>query len=287
MRVLEAERQLRESSQLQAEENARMADQLRALDEMKNAILTAVSHELRTPLTVVLGLARTLHDREGVLSVPQRLDILRRLTASGEKLERLLSDLLDLDRLGRGIIEPRRVPTDVGDLVRRIVESSQMAGDRPVEFDGVSAMASIDAPKVERIIENLLVNAAKHTPPGSRVVVRVKAESGGIHIAVDDSGPGVPAHLREDIFQPFRQGPQQSPHSPGVGIGLSLVARFAELHGGRAWVEPRPGGGSSFRVFLADETNGSSSPPNPREPFGGEPIKAGGRRHRRTASGGM
>jgi signal transduction histidine kinase len=69
---------------------------------------------------------------------------------------------------------------------------------------------------------------------------------------VEDEGPGVPHELREAVFEPFRQGQTAAPHSPGVGVGLSLVARFAELHGGRAWVEDRRGGGASFRVFLPD-----------------------------------
>jgi signal transduction histidine kinase len=73
---------------------------------------------------------------------------------------------------------------------------------------------------------------------------------------VEDEGPGIPDTLKEEVFQPFRQGPNRSPHSPGTGIGLSLVARFAELHGGRAWVEDRPGGGSSFRVYLPDGPEG-------------------------------
>jgi signal transduction histidine kinase len=67
---------------------------------------------------------------------------------------------------------------------------------------------------------------------------------------VEDDGPGVPPDLHEAVFEPFRQGPSQSSHSPGAGVGLALVARFAELHRGRAWVEDRPGGGASFHVFL-------------------------------------
>ena len=82
--------------------------------------------------------------------------------------------------------------------------------------------------------------------------MQVEPHDGGVLVTVDDEGPGVPEDMREAIFEPFRQIPGRSPHSPGVGVGLSLVARFAELHGGRAWVEPRPEGGSSFRVFLPD-----------------------------------
>src|SRR4029078_4363600 len=76
----------------------------------------------------------------------------------------------------------------------------------------------------------------------------------GALITVEDGGPGVSAELRKAIFEPFRQGEQVVQHSPGVGIGLSLVARFAALHNGRAWVDDRPGGGASFKVYLPRET---------------------------------
>jgi signal transduction histidine kinase len=110
---------------------------------------------------------------------------------------------------------------------------------------------ALDAAKVERIVENLVANAVRHTPEGSSLWVRVQRSDDGVTIVVEDEGPGVPPDLREAVFEPFRQGPaKESVHSPGVGVGLSLVARFAELHGGRAWVEERPGGGASFRVFL-------------------------------------
>ncbi|HEX9410296.1 MAG TPA: PAS domain S-box protein [Actinomycetota bacterium] len=225
-------------------------ERLRALDELKNTFLHAVSHELRTPLAAVLGFALTLQREEVELDAKERLEIVHRLAANARKLDQLLSDLLDLDRLDRGIMEPRRRPTDVAALVRRTVESSDVLGTRPVRVDAQLVVAPIDGPKVERIVENLLANAARHTPPGSSVWVRVDPHEGGVLIAVEDDGTGVPEHLRESVFEPFRQGPQTRPHAPGVGIGLSLVARFAELHGGKAWVEERPGGGASFKVFL-------------------------------------
>jgi len=226
------------------------AERLRALDELKNTFLHAVSHELRTPLSAVLGFALTLERADIEFTQQDRQELVRRLAANARKLDQLLSDLLDLDRLDRGIVEPRRRPTDVAALVRRTVENSDVLGMRPVRIEAELVVVAVDASKVERIVENLLANAIRHTPPDTTIWVRVNPERGGVLIQVDDSGPGVPHEMRESIFEPFRQGPIEQTHSPGVGIGLSLVARFAELHGGHAWVQEGPGGGASFRVFL-------------------------------------
>jgi signal transduction histidine kinase len=113
-------------------------------------------------------------------------------------------------------------------------------------------VAHVDPAKIERIVENLLANADRHTPPDTPVWVKLARQDQGVLIAVEDAGSGVPPELRAALFEPFRQGPEAPTRAPGVGIGLTLVARFAELHGGRAWVEERPGGGSSFRVLLPD-----------------------------------
>jgi PAS domain S-box-containing protein len=242
-----AEQALRESERRERE----AADRLRALDDMKNTFLAAVSHELRSPLTSILGLSLTL-ERAAEMHDEDRGDLLQRLAANARKLDRLLKDLLDIDRLNRGIVEPQLRTVDVGLLARHTVESLDALAGRDVVTRTESVEVAVDPAKVERIVENLLINASRHTPADGRIWLTVGPHGGGVLITVQDEGPGIPAELRAAIFEPFRQGPTESPHSPGTGIGLSLVARFAELHGGRAWVDERPGGGASFHVLLPD-----------------------------------
>jgi PAS domain S-box-containing protein len=240
-----AEQALRDSEQRERE----AAERLRALDEMKNTFLAAVSHELRSPLTSILGLSLTL-ERAPDMQEEDRGDLLRRLSSNAHKLDRLLKDLLDIDRLNRGIVSPRYRTTDVGALARGVVEHLDALVGRDVVVEADPVVIAADPPKIERIVENLLTNAVRHTDRDRRIWLRVGPLDDGVVIIVEDDGPGVPEEIRDVLFEPFRQGPTASPHSPGTGIGLSLVARFAELHGGRAWIEERAGGGASFRVFI-------------------------------------
>jgi PAS domain S-box-containing protein len=244
-----SERQYSEAFRREREATQR----LRALDEMKNTFLEAVSHDLRTPLTSILGSALTLESSELALPRDDALDLIGRIAANARKLERLLGDLLDLDRLQRGIVAPQRRPTDLAALVARAVDEIDDPSTHVVVTDVAPGTYHLDAAKVERIVENLLSNALRHTPSRTPVWIRTEPADGGVTIIVEDAGPGVPEELRDAVFEPFRQAPgSSSGHSPGVGIGLSLVRRFAELHGGKAWLEPRPGGGASFRVFLSE-----------------------------------
>ena len=226
------------------------AQRLRTLDEMKNTFLQAVSHDLRTPLAAILGLAITLERSDVQLEEPDARDLAHRIAENARRLDRLVTNLLDLDRLSRGIVAPKLEPTDIGDLARRAVEESELLSSARVRIDIEPTVLSVDASKVERIVENLLANTARHTPASATIWVRVHPVDDGGVIAIEDNGAGVEPELRDAIFEPFRQGPDAPSHSPGVGVGLTLVRRFAELHGGRAWVEEREGGGASFRVFL-------------------------------------
>ncbi len=244
------ERQLRDS----LEREQAMTRHLRALDQMKSTFLQAVSHELRNPLASVVGIALTLQRRQRELESGDAADLLHRLSKSARKMDRLLNDLLDLDRLAQPTVTPEREYVDVGELVERVVKElvAEFPEHRPVHVDACPLRLEVDPPKVERIVENLLANAVRHTPPGTPVWVRVEPRDQGALLTVEDAGPGVPEHLREAIFEPFRQGPAPASHAPGLGVGLALVRVFAQLHGGGAWVEERQGQGASFRVHLPD-----------------------------------
>jgi PAS domain S-box-containing protein len=256
------EQKLAEQAMREALERERQATRrLRALDEAKNVFLNAVSHELRTPLAAIVGIALTLQRAGSSLAEEDGADLVDRLAANAVKLDRLLSDLLDLDRLNRGIVTPQLRRTDLAALVARI--ATEWATGRPLELTLQPVVARVDPAKVERIVENLLANAARHTAPDTPVWVKLAHQDEGVLIAVEDAGSGVPPDLRASLFEPFHQGPDASTHAPGVGIGLTLVARFAELHGGRAWVEERSGGGSSFRVLLPDPPATALPPKRP------------------------
>jgi PAS domain S-box-containing protein len=250
-------------------ETERMASQhLRDLQDMQNSFLEAVSHDLRTPLTSIMGAALTLEREDITLSAGDTEDFVHSIAANARKLNRLLGDLLDLDRLARGILEPRRKMVDLRRLVLAVVDECNLEG-HTLTVDEAAPIANVDRAQVERIVENLITNAVRYTPAGTQIWVRLESSDGGAVITVEDDGPGVSPEIRKAIFEPFRQGHEVIQHSPGVGIGLSLVVRFAQLHGGRAWVEERQGGGASFKVFLPDES--PTRPAEDAEDDGAEP----------------
>jgi signal transduction histidine kinase len=204
---------------------------------------------LRTPLTAILGLSLTL-ERQPDAGAAEVEDISGRIARNARKLDKLVNDMLDLDRLTRGIVEMTRYPVDLARLVQSVVDSTEGV-DQSVHKNLEPVFVEVDAAKVERIVENLVSNAARHTPKTAEVWVRVGPFEQGALLAVDDSGPGVPKAEHEAIFDEFRRGSQSAMHAPGMGVGLSLVRRFAEMHGGRAWVEDRGDNpGASFRVYL-------------------------------------
>ena len=255
-----AETQVRES--LAKEKEA--GERLRHLNEMKNSFLQAVSHDLRTPLTTILGTALTLERNDGRIGPEQVQELTRGMAANAKKLHRLLTNLLDLDRLSRSTVEPRRYWVDLREIALGVINECS-AEDHPTFVEVPPLKAKVDGAQVERIIENLVTNAVRYTPPGTPIWVKAASRDGGVLLTVEDAGPGIPKEIKDTIFEPFEQGGEIARHSPGVGIGLSLVARFAELHDGRAWVEEGQEGGAVFKVFLSSPTASEEAAETPSE----------------------
>ncbi|MCB0877625.1 MAG: PAS domain-containing protein [Thermoleophilia bacterium] len=245
------------------------ADRLREIDELRNNILAAVSHELRTPLTAVHGFAILLQDRFDEMEPDQRREIIDHLAAESERLRRLFADLLDIDRFRRGRTCADREPTDIMALVRDVVDRSPIA-DR-IMLDLEPIVFPVDAPKVERILENLIGNAEKYAG-SSPVRVRAHVVGDQLELRVEDDGPGIDLEQREQVFEPFNRGDAELGHAPGTGIGLALVAQFAQMHGGSAHVDSTPSGGAAFIVRFAPGDGGSDD--DRRETVGARSSRA-------------
>jgi two-component system sensor histidine kinase KdpD len=245
-RALNNEREL-----LEREREA--STRLEELDQLKDTFLRAVSHDVRNPLAAVVGSAKILQQRGDELSAHQSKGLVDAIVRSGRQITKLIDALLDVERIRGRAFEPEAVtPTDLSSLVAGVANEWSATRERPVTFGDVDrVIARVDPALMQRILENLLDNAAKYSPRDGRIWVQVVRGAGGAILAVDDEGPGVPREMRSAIFELFERG-KDSGSVPGMGLGLHLVARFSEMLGGRAWVEPRPEGGSSFRVFIPE-----------------------------------
>lgn len=222
------------------------ADRYRQLDETKTAFLTAVSHELRTPLTVVSGLAETLVRLREALDDEVRARLEDGVLHHSQRLTRLLDELLDIDRLSRGTLQMAREEVDLAAAVRATVGASAVAQRCHVQAPERD-VAWVDAVQFDHLLANLLSNVDKYAPEGPVEVTLDAPAADRVRLRVADSGPGIPAAERGRVFEPFVRLHDDHPQ-PGTGVGLTLVAEFARLHGGRAWVED--GAGTTVVVEL-------------------------------------
>lgn len=231
---------------------------LRQLNESKDVFVTAFSHELRTPLQSIMGYTKLLEKRADTLP-PQYLEVIEALQSNAARLNRLMQDVMDVDRVKRGVIYARRLPTNVGEVVGRVIARAD-PGTHTVHLETKPMPAEVDPSLLERILEHLFINALKYTPAGSNIWIRNERIPDGVLLTVEDDGPGVPDNVKGRLFDEFQHGVLHE-HDPGLGLGLSVVHRFAALHDGRSWIEDRAGGGACFKVLLGE--GGAAPPPAP------------------------
>ncbi|HMK63361.1 MAG TPA: PAS domain-containing sensor histidine kinase [Acidimicrobiales bacterium] len=217
---------------------------LEEANRFKEAVLLALSHDLRSPLATIDAHVEALTSAErSEDQVEHRATEMRRAV---RQMQVLMSNLFDVDRLGLGKVDLFRMPTDVVALVRRCADEVRTQVEVKTGFDPGGAVFDVDAGLVERIVRNLLANAEQYGRTDISVTVGAGAD-GEVVIAVEDRGPGIPDAAKEQVFELFES---LNLTGPGTGVGLYVVHQFAELHGGSAWVEDVPGGGTSVRVRL-------------------------------------
>jgi signal transduction histidine kinase len=249
---------------------------LRAAAKQKDAFLATLAHELRNPLAPL----RTGLDL--LLQVGPTTPVAgRALAAMNRQLDhmvRLIDDLLDVSRISRGMLELKRARADLAAVIEHALETARPLIDQrrqsvTVDTDG-PVMATIDATRVSQIIGNLLHNASKFTPSGGQIRVELRAEAGKATVHVTDTGAGIPAHQLDHVFDMFAQIERSSrPAAGGLGIGLALARRLAEMHGGTlAASSPGEGQGSTFTLSLPAEA--AAHLEAPATPAAGRPTPA-------------
>ncbi len=237
---------------LDAERDA--GERLRELDRLKDEFLATVSHELRTPLTAISGFAELMrrwpdhHDQA---------DWLARIFQNASEMGVMVEQLLDHSRLEAGKVSLEVGPLPVReaalrclDLAREAIDGRQTSLDIPDDLE-----VEADERGFERILVNLLTNAAKYSPEGSMIRVSAESENGNATVAVQDEGVGISPAAQAHVFERFYQGPV-IPGTRGTGVGLSIVRRYVEMLGGEVWVDSKLGRGSTFlfRLPLSTES---------------------------------
>lgn len=218
------------------------------VNDERTALQEAIAAEVRRPLTSILGL--TLALRHADPKSTEGKDMVKQLSTNARKLDRLVGEMLVLDEIASGSYQPNRRRTDLEALVRRVVEESPDLANRDVKIEAEHIAVEVDPALTEQMIETLLSNAGRRTAPGNPVRVKISSDQGGAVIAVDDTGPEVPPELRGDLSTALSEDRPGAGKKKNGATALSLLARLAEIHGGKAWVEERQGGGASFRVSL-------------------------------------
>lgn len=241
------------TAQLKAREHLAAQVQLsKDSERLRKTLLDCVSHELKTPLAALGAASQELLR---LPPDPQNAAMLKELASEihdgSHRLNRVVNNLLDMNRLESGVIRPQREWCDVRDLLQSAIEIEQESiNGRDVILDVPEniPLALVDHTLIEQAVAKLLANAATHTPSRSPIEVDAEYKAGELVISVSDRGEGFPADSGEQLFDKFYRGDGRK--AGGLGLGLSIARGFVEAHNGKLTAENRDGGGARFTVTL-------------------------------------
>ena len=239
---------------LRLEAVAREARVAAQVGRTRSGFLSAVTHNLRTPLASIKAASSTLRAPDLELAPEDRAELLDTIYDETDRLERLVTNILELSRIRAGGLDVRRQPVDLPDLAQAAVRRLRpLARAHRVRLDIAPGIATVDVDieMMEQVFGNLLENALKFAPPGSEILVSAAATADprGVVVRVTDHGPGVPEGERTRIFEEFTRVDAR-PDATGTGLGLAIVHALVTAHGGHVWCEATPGGGATFAFDL-------------------------------------
>lgn len=220
-------------------------------ERLRNSLLSAISHDLRTPLASLVGLADTLRLTQPPPTGAQQ-EIAQAMRDSAQRMNALVNNLLDMARLEAGAVQLNRQWQPLEEVVGSALAACEdTLRGRPVDVQLPPdlPLVRIDTVLMERVLVNLLENAARYTPPGSPVTLRARGLGEQLELLVEDRGPGLPPGREEAIFQKFERGRKESA-TPGVGLGLTICRAIVEAHGGTIRAENAAAGGARFVISL-------------------------------------
>ena len=241
-----------ERHRLEVERDQLLADERRA-GTFREAFLEVISHELRTPITTIFGLTQILARPGRVTDAEIRASLIEDIDVESERLHRLVEDLLVLTKAENGQFGIESEPLELRRLLARVVahEASRLPSiEITMEIPRNLPIVAGEDTYVEQIVRNLLGNAAKYTPPGTKVVLRGEQTGDEVAIRVLDSGPGIVPETAARAFELFYRDPTSARTVAGSGIGLFVCASLVKAMGGRIWATRRPEGGSEFGFSL-------------------------------------
>ena len=234
------------------EQQRRAVGELERLNRAKSDFVSVVSHEFRTPLTGIQGFSEMMSEEE--LTPEEMREYAGDINKDARRLNRMINEMLDLDKMESGRMQLHREPVDVNAVVTETADRIRPnAPSHPIRLTLDPAVGDIqgDRDKLTQVMTNLMNNAVKYSPSGGEIVVATRAEGDAVHVLVRDHGMGIPKEALGSIFE--RYGRVESPatrHIQGTGLGLPIVRQIVQLHGGTVWAESTVGEGSVFHVNL-------------------------------------
>jgi two-component system, OmpR family, sensor histidine kinase KdpD len=221
-------------------------------ESLRNSLLASISHDLRTPLATIMAASHALNDPKMQPDAETRARLARTVESTAQEISELVSNVLDLMSFQFGEVHLNRAAHSVDVLVESALARLEgRLAQHPVEIalPADLPLVDVDAPLVTRALVNILENAAKHTPPGTRITISAGLETDAVRLVIDDNGPGLPPGPPEQLFAKFERGRSEADVG-GAGLGLAICKAIIEAHGGRVTAAQRPGGGARFTLTL-------------------------------------